>query len=202
MIFYYNPTGVGDVLLVYMKDGAKPSFESKGAVTRIFDEETHETLGYNFFNAASLLDHKKNGKIQPDAALIKLLNQQLTEAEWKPLLPDEIRPLIVTGYVREMKGHPDSDHMHVCQVDVGEETLQIVCGAPNIDKGQKVVVARLGALMPDGLIIRPTVLRGVSSYGMICSARELGLPNAPQKRGILVLDPLTEVGQDFYAMTV
>jgi tRNA-binding protein len=83
-------------------------------------------------------------------------------------------------------------------VDVGPETLQIVCGAPNVDKGQKVVVAKTGAVMPSGMIIKDAVLRGVASSGMICSARELALPNAPQKRGILVLDDAAyQTGQAF-----
>ena len=77
--------------------------------------------------------------------------------------------------------------------------MQIVCGAPNIDEGQKVVVAKVGAMMPNGAMIFPGKLRGVESMGMICSARELELPNAPQKRGILVLPETDafEVGKEF-----
>ena len=75
--------------------------------------------------------------------------------------------------------------------------LQIVCGAPNIEAGQKVVVAKPGAMMPDGMMIWPGTLRGVDSYGMICSARELHLPNAPEKKGILVLPEDAVVGEVF-----
>jgi tRNA-binding protein len=78
----------------------------------------------------------------------------------------------------------------------GEEH-QIVCGAPNIAQGQKVVVALPGTLMPNGEQIWPGALRGVDSYGMICSARELGLPHAPQKRGIMVVPDNFEVGAEF-----
>ena len=63
-----------------------------------------------------------------------------------------------------------------------------------MDQGQKVVVAKIGAMMPNGQIIFPGQLRGVSSNGMLCSARELGLDHAPQKRGILVLNDSYQVG--------
>ena len=71
--------------------------------------------------------------------------------------------------------HPNADKLNVCTVDVGNETLQIVCGAPNVEEGQKVVVAKVGAVMPSGMVIRDAELRGVASSGMICSATELSL---------------------------
>ena len=67
-------------------------------------------------------------------------------------------------------------------MNVGDETLQIVCGAPNVDAGQKVVVAKIGAVMPSGMLIKEGNLRGVDSYGMLCSARELAIPNAPSEK--------------------
>ncbi len=89
---------------------------------------------------------------------------------------------------KKKKKHPNADKLNICKVDVGTETLQIVCGAPNVDAGQKVVVAKVGAVMPSGMIIKDAELRGVPSSGMICSAKELALPNAPQEKGILVLE--------------
>ena len=94
------------------------------------------------------------------------------------------KPTLVYGYVKECAAHPDSDHLHVTQIDVGDgQDHQIVCGAPNIAQGQKVVVALPGTLMPTGAQIWPGSLRGVESDGMICSARELGLAHAPQSGG-------------------
>ncbi|MCO7124884.1 DUF4479 and tRNA-binding domain-containing protein [Sporolactobacillus shoreicorticis] len=199
MILYYNRQGIGDILIIYLKDGEKEKSETKGKVTRIFDGTTNETLGFNISHASQFLKNQQTGLLNADTELIELLNQKLADEKIDFSLPKAAKPLIVTGYVRHLKEHPNSDHMHVCQVECGDEILQIVCGAPNINQGQKVVVARLGALMPNGTIIRPTVLRGVVSDGMICSARELALPNAPQKRGILVLDSSIQIGQDFYA---
>lgn len=93
---------------------------------------------------------------------------------------------IVVGKVLTCEKHPDADKLNVCQVDVGGETRQIVCGAPNVAAGQFVPVAVVGAVMPGGLEIKPVKLRGVDSAGMICSATEIGLPKTND--GILVLD--------------
>ena len=94
--------------------------------------------------------------------------------------------------------HPDADKLSVLNVNVGNDTLQIVCGAPNVEQGQKVVVAKVGAVMPSGMVIKDAELRGVASSGMICSMKELNLPNAPKEKGIMVLDDSYEIGQAFF----
>ena len=81
---------------------------------------------------------------------------------------------LVIGQVVECIDHPDSDHLHVCKVDVGNEILQIVCGAPNVRENIKVIVALDGANLPGGNI-KKGVIRGVESNGMLCSMAELGL---------------------------
>ena len=97
--------------------------------------------------------------------------------------------------MEECVDHPDRDHLHITQTRVAADTvLQIVCGAANIEAGQKVLVAQPGAVMPDGLIIWPGQLRGVDSYGMICSTRELGLDAIENKPGIWVLKDDLAVG--------
>ncbi|WP_079528314.1 phenylalanine--tRNA ligase subunit beta [Solibacillus isronensis] len=83
---------------------------------------------------------------------------------------------VVVGHVVSKEKHPEADKLNVCQVDVGEEELQqIVCGAPNVDAGQKVIVARPGAKLPGGIKIKKAKLRGQESNGMICSLQELGI---------------------------
>lgn len=89
------------------------------------------------------------------------------------------------------------DKLSVLKVNVGNEHLQIVCGAPNVEAGQKVVVAKVGTVMPSGMVIKDAELRGVASSGMICSMKELNLPNAPQEKGIMVLSNDYEIGQAF-----
>lgn len=82
---------------------------------------------------------------------------------------------IVVGYVVECVKHPEADKLNICQVDVGEETTQIICGAPNVAEGQKVIVARPGAVLPGGMKIKKAKLRGEESNGMICSLQELAI---------------------------
>lgn len=98
---------------------------------------------------------------------------------------------VVVGHVLERTPHPDADKLGVCRVDVGEhkggtEPLQIVCGAPNVAAGQKVAVARIGTVLPGDFKIKKSKIRGVESFGMICSERELGLGD--EHDGIWVLD--------------
>ena len=92
---------------------------------------------------------------------------------------DLVSPLIpatklVTGLVTECEMHPESDHLHICKVDIKTEVLNIVCGAPNMRKGIKVIVALDGAELPGG-VIKKTIIRGAESNGMCCSFAELGL---------------------------
>lgn len=81
---------------------------------------------------------------------------------------------LVIGEVIECVNHPDSDHLHVCKVNVGNEVLQIVCGAPNVRTGLKVIVALDGANLPGG-VIKKGIIRGQESNGMLCAMSELGL---------------------------
>lgn len=82
---------------------------------------------------------------------------------------------IVVGYVKSCEQHPNADKLKLCQVDIGTEQLQIICGAPNIKQGQKVVVAKPGAVLPGDFKIKKVKLRGIESNGMICSLQELGI---------------------------
>ena len=111
---------------------------------------------------------------------------------------------VVTGQVLSKEPHPDSDHMWLCKVSVGEknvdadgnpEPLQIVCGAQNFEQGDKIVVAMIGAELPGGFKIKKSKLRGVESCGMNCSARELGLSD--DHSGIMILPEDAPVGMDF-----
>ena len=106
---------------------------------------------------------------------------------------------LVIGEIIECVEHPDSDHLHVCKVNVGNEVLQIVCGAPNARKGIKVIVALAGAMLPGGEIKKGSI-RGQESNGMMCSIAELGLDNKflkpEDKEGIAELREDAVVGEN------
>jgi len=115
---------------------------------------------------------------------------------------------LIIGEVLECEDHPDSDHLHVCKVDIGEEVLDIVCGAPNVRKGLKVILAQVGAELPGDFKIKKGSIRGKESNGMICSIAELGLESKflteADKEGIHELpadapvggDPIAFIGMD------
>jgi len=105
----------------------------------------------------------------------------------------------VIGQVLSCVDHPESDHLHVTRVDIGSEILDIICGAPNVAAHQKVIVAKVGAVLPQ-LTIKATTIKGKPSNGMICSLLELGVDEKQlteeQKEGIEVLSPEAPLGQE------
>ncbi len=106
---------------------------------------------------------------------------------------------LVIGEVIDCIDHPDSDHLHVCQVDVGSKITQIVCGAPNVRKGLKVIVALPGAVLPGNFEIKKSKIRNQESNGMICALFELGLEEKTEEnynKGIYELDSNAKVGDD------
>jgi phenylalanyl-tRNA synthetase beta chain len=106
-------------------------------------------------------------------------------------------PGIVVGEVRSVEKHPDAEKLSVCRVWDGKEELQIVCGAPNVRAGMKAPLARIGAKLPNGTEIKKAKLRGVESFGMLCSARELTL--SEDTAGLMNLPTDFATGQDVAA---
>ncbi|MCR6595146.1 DUF4479 domain-containing protein [Bacillus halotolerans] len=196
---FYNKEGVGDTLLISLKDVTREQvgYEKHGDVVKIFNSETNETTGFNIFNASSYLTIVENGPVALSETFVQDVNEMLNRNGIEETLVVDLSPKFVVGYVESKEKHPNADKLSVCKVNVGDETLQIVCGAPNVDQGQNVVVAKVGAVMPSGLVIKDAELRGVPSSGMICSAKELALPDAPAEKGILVLEGNHEAGDAF-----
>lgn len=200
MIFTYNKEFVGDVLMVIVADneGAKVTFERKGNVTRIFREDTQQTIAWNIFQVSEYLNINQVGQVTLTDQDVEKLNQELQKEGFTEELVNDHEPKFVVGEIVEMVAHPDSDHLNICQVQVAaDKTVQIVAGAPNARVGLKTIVALPGAMMPKGNLIFPGELRGEKSFGMMCSPRELQLPNAPQKRGIIELSDTETVGTAF-----
>ena len=199
MIFTYNKEHVGDVLMVILQDKKelKRSVERKGKVARIYADETGQTLAWNIFEASSLVEITGNGQVFLTDEQVATLNAELAKEGFVDKLENTAYPVFVVGQIEEMQAHPDSDHLNICQVNVGDKRVQIVAGAPNAAVGLKTIVALPGAMMPSGSLIFPGKLRGEDSYGMMCSPRELALPNAPQVRGIIELGDAAQVGEAF-----
>ncbi|GEO69927.1 YtpR family tRNA-binding protein [Levilactobacillus acidifarinae] len=200
LIASYNPRELGDTLIVIVaQDTPEQAHTVRDGIARIYDPATEKTLGYNFLAATEILPALQGqGQVPLSTADVAALNQALEAAGFAGELVAETRSRFVVGYVKTATPHPDSDHLLVTETVVdNDQTVQIVSGSPNMQADIKVVVAKVGAMMPNGLIIWPGELRGVPSNGMICSGRELGLANAPQRPGALILPDDYQVGDDF-----
>lgn len=199
LIFAYNPKFVSDTLMVIVADdkNLEQSTDRRGNVARL-TTAGGRVIGWNFFEISKEMTIDGTGQVTLSAEQIERLNQIMHAQGFEESLVADLSPKFVVGLVKTCVPHEDSDHLSVTEIEVDHgEVLQIVCGAANIRKGLKVVVAKPGAMMPDGLLIWPGELRGVASFGMVCSAKELNLANAPMKRGILELPADAVVGEAF-----
>lgn len=135
-----------------------------------------------------------NQKLNPEE-LVEKFNLMSQEVSGLEKLVD-IEGLVV-GHIKELTKHPDADKLSVCMVDLGNEVLQIICGAPNVRENQKVIVAKSGTILPGNFKIKKAKIRGVESNGMICSLAELGVQEFDSKeKGIYVLDSSAKIGSD------
>ncbi len=194
----YNNNGLDDVLMILFKKTnlQEQSYGRRNDTVTIRDKKTKEVVGVNVFNASTYLEGLTNGPVTLEGKNLEVVNQLLEEAGAEKTLTENTDPTFVVGHVKSCKPVEGSDHLNVTETEVDKgEVLQIVCGASNIAEGQKVVVAKVGAVMPEGLVIWPGELKGVKSEGMICSARELGLPQ--ESSGIMVLDDSEPTGFPF-----
>ena len=102
---------------------------------------------------------------------------------------------VVVGKILEINKHPNADRLRLAKVDVGNKELEVVCGAPNIKVGDKVPVALVGAILPNGMEIKAAEIRGQKSFGMLCAEDELGI--GADHSGIMILDEKAEIGMEF-----
>ncbi|SIS52366.1 YtpR family tRNA-binding protein [Salimicrobium flavidum] len=200
MNVFYNTKGVGDVLMIPIKEADRNNrmHENHGDITKIKDKTDGSVLGYNIFRASSHFDELEHGQFRMNERMLTTMKDIFSAQGLKDNLDFDLEHKFVVGHVEDIDSHENADKLSVCQVNLGEEQTQIVCGAPNVDAGQKVVVAKVGAVMPSGMKIKDAKLRGVASSGMICSAKELQLPDAPEEKGILVLEDSYETGEAFH----
>lgn len=190
---HYNKLGISDTLILVCKDEAYKSYDVRNDVIVIYNDKK-DVIGVNFTNASKYFDSLVDGGYFEDKKTLERCNELLKKEGFDELVFDTDNYFYV-GKVISCEDHPDSDHLHVCKVDVGDEILDIVCGASNCRKDLKVVVAKIKAIMPNGKLIVPSKLRNIPSNGMLCSAKELQIDY--DQVGILELNEKYQVGTKF-----
>lgn len=161
----------------------KISFENEKNVTKIFNEEK-ELTNINIF------DHENeelNTGIVTHKKIEKILKENFGE---------KIEIPFVVGKILKIEKHPKSEKLNICEVSLGEEKVQIVCGAKNVTEGIKVIVAKVGAMMPSGNQIVKSKVIDIVSQGMICSFKEVGLEQTEE--GIAILPDSFEEGKGYF----
>lgn len=174
---YYNQEN--DVLIASSANEME-TIKDNGDVTLLLMDS--KVVGFNIF--------KPQVDFLPGLVDVKKLPSEILN-----LFDEELVNPFVVGQIIGLEKHPKSEKLNICQVELGDNQTQIVCGASNVSLGIKVVVAKVGAVMPSGLVIRPSKLIDVESNGMICSLRELGREQTSP--GIVILDEEYQVGQDY-----
>lgn len=195
---YYDYETIGDVLLVVIKPTVIPTKEVKiNDVVALYNKD--ELIGINIFNISKVIKIKAKGLIPLiNEDILNVINHILENANLDKL-PIQIESGFRVAKIVDIDEHPDSEHLHICMVDIGDkEPLQIVCGASNARKDLICVCATPFTFMPNGQQIIPNKLLGIQSNGMLCSGRELNLEGYEGKRGLLELSDEYKVGTDFW----
>lgn len=196
---FYNRETIGDILMIVFDENTRPNevIKNDNVVTL---KKDGEIIGINIFNISEVMKIKAKGLIPVvDEKILSVINSILRNAN-VPELKEKKDSGFRVARIVNIDEHPDSEHLHICDVDVGEsETLQIVCGAANAKKDLLCVCAMPFTFMPSGKQIIPGKLLGIESNGMLCSGRELGLDGFEGKRGLLELNENEyKVGEDFF----
>lgn len=195
---YYDYETIGDVLLIVINPSLIPTKEVKtNDVVALYYHD--DLIGINIFNISKIIKIKAKGLIPLiNEDVLNVINHVLENASLNKLPPLDDSGFKVAKII-DIEEHPDSEHLHICQVDVGEkEPLQIVCGAANARKDLLCVCATPYTFMPNGQQIIPNKLLGIQSNGMLCSGRELNLEGYEGKKGLLELSSEYKVGTDFW----
>lgn len=190
---FYNYHILGDVLLIDLVDLMPNREEIRGEIHVLYRDD--QVVGYNIYTFSKYVKIKATGLIPlVEEQLLNVINSLLKEAKLPelPLLTDSG---FCIGKILTVEPHPESNHLHLTTVDIGDEVLNIVCGAKNCEAGMVVVVAKIGAIMFDGTRIEESEVLGEKSYGMLCSRRELNLED---RAGLLELEDIYPLGSDFF----
>lgn len=196
---YYDYESIGDVLLIVFDSNTIPNvIKRDNDVVSLYKDD--KLIGINIFNISKIMKIKAKGYIPlVSDRVLEVINTILKNSNVAEL-PDQKDSGFRVAKIVDIEEHPDSEHLHICTVDIGEkEPLQIVCGAFNARKDLICVCATPYTFMPNGQSIIPNKLLGIDSYGMLCSGRELNLEGYEGKKGLLELDESYTLGSDFWS---
>ena len=188
MTIFYNNDALQNAMVITLSNIKVNRVENHENYTLLFNN--NELVGLNIFNVNESLN-LANGMLYPTQEIIDFI-KQTTNLD----LTNYIQPTFVVAEIVECEDVPNT-HLHKCQVNVGDQTLQIVCGAANARVGLKTVCAKVGSVMPNGSYINDGELMSIPSHGMLCSARELKVDINQDKPGILELDSNYKIGETF-----
>ena len=178
---FYNSKLFPTIIFVLIKDGQTNQVFKNDQVTTLLNDQ--EILGHNINIDPKQFTNLKDGYNQLTPKLLSQINQILAKHNIDVLVADFDDKFIVGEIIDIVP----SNNLSICQVNIGEKALQIVCGATNARVGIKVIVASEGAILPNGKLITSSVIAGVRSDGMLCSSRELLLENVKEYKGIFEL---------------
>jgi tRNA-binding protein len=197
---FYNKKVIGDVLLVIIdQEAIATRHQRKDDVCVIYHDD--QVIGINIYDISEIVKFKNEGRILlPSDSLIDIINNKIASFNIGKI--DYVRETGFTvGKIISVEEHPESEHLHLLQVDIGKEILPIVCGAYNVKENLLVVVATIGTMMMDGTIIKEGCLLHEVSKGMCCSPKELGLNIEYPVHHLLELDENNVIiGQDFFSL--
>ena len=186
MTIFYN-SALKNAMVICLNNLKPNRVENYDNYTLIFNE--NNLVGINIFHVDKKLNHLENGMIYPTNEILSFIQKE-TNID----LSSDVKPTFVVAEIIECED-VENTHLHKCQVNVGNEILQIVCGAANARVGLKTVCAKVGSVMPSGTYINDGELMSIPSHGMLCSAKELKLES--NKPGIIELDETYQVGENF-----
>ncbi|MDR1782489.1 MAG: DUF4479 domain-containing protein [Bacilli bacterium] len=187
----YNAFFIDKVIIIRIKDIENTRVEKRNNITIMYHNE--DIIGYNIFNVES--DLLTGGLLKQSEELNDLINNELKKEDL-PLLEVDNNKYFIVGYVKECTPFKDSKKLHLCQVDLKEKMVQIVCGSINIKQDIKVVVALPNAVFKDGTWIKDGKVMNVESHGMICSDKELGLSEV--SHGAYIVGDDYMIGDSFF----
>lgn len=193
----YQPTTLGDLLALYLQPHLTANRSVRhGDLVMIYHDQT--LIGMNLYQPKTYLPALTSGILRRiEASWLETINTLLKNAGVKESL-HTFHSGFSIGEITQVETHPDADQLFVCQVNLGEKTIQVVTNSKKVKPLDKVVVALPGTLLNDGTLIQEGMMMQVASQGMFCSEKTLGISPETQV-GVFVLAQNAIIGKDFYA---